>query len=69
MQDARDTFYVALRGRLAAINPDRTIVVRGQVRPGILVEENELRSPMQPTVRRAMAAWTAGVCSPRWMAN
>ena len=48
MQDARDTFYVALRDRLAAINPARTIVIRGQVRPGILVEENELPTAFQP---------------------
>ena len=44
MQDARDTFFVALRTRLAAINPERTIVLRGQIRPGVLVEENELSS-------------------------
>jgi hypothetical protein len=48
MQDARDTFYVALRGRLAAINPERTIVVRGQVRPAVLVQENELPTAFQP---------------------
>lgn len=49
MQDARDTFYVALRTRIAAINPARIIVVRGQVRPGVLVEENELPTAFQPT--------------------
>ena len=32
---------MALRARLAAINPQRTILVRGTVRPGILVEEAE----------------------------
>ena len=42
MQQARDTFYVTLRDRLAAANPARTTVVRGVVRPGVLVEENEL---------------------------
>jgi hypothetical protein len=31
-----------LQGRLAALNPSRTIVLRGAVRPGTLVEENEL---------------------------
>lgn len=41
MQNAKDTFYMALRARLAAINPQRTILVRGTVRPGILVEEAE----------------------------
>ena len=42
MQNAKDTFYEVLRGRLAALNPDRTIVLRGSVRPGLLVQENEL---------------------------
>lgn len=42
VQNAKDTFYVMLQGRLAALNPSRTIVVRGLVRPGTLVEENEL---------------------------
>jgi hypothetical protein len=58
MQAARDTFYVALRGRLAAINPARTIVLRGQVRPGILVEENELPTAFQP-VDAFSLRWTA----------
>ena len=29
MQNARDTFYVTLRDRLAAVNPARTMVLRG----------------------------------------
>jgi hypothetical protein len=41
MQNAKDSFYMALRTRLAAINPERTILLRGAVRPGILVEEAE----------------------------
>ena len=41
MQNAKDSFYVALRMRLAAINPERTILIRAAVRPGILVEEAE----------------------------
>ena len=41
MQNAKDSFYIALRTRLAAINPERTILLRGAVRPGILVEEAE----------------------------
>jgi hypothetical protein len=41
MQNAKDSFYVALRTRLAAMNPERTILLRGTVRPGILVEEAE----------------------------
>jgi hypothetical protein len=60
MQDARDTFFVALRTRLAAINPDRTIVLRGQIRPGVLVEENELPTAFQPTDAFTLH-WTAMV--------
>jgi len=41
MQNAKDSFYAALRARLAAINPQRTILLRGAVRPGIVVEEAE----------------------------
>jgi hypothetical protein len=41
MQNAKDSFYVALRMRLAALNPERTILLRGSLRPGILVEEAE----------------------------
>ncbi len=41
MQNAKDSFYMALRNRLAALNPERTILVRGAVRPGMVVEEAE----------------------------
>lgn len=41
MQNAKDSFYMAMRARLAALNPERTVMLRGSVRPGILVEEAE----------------------------
>jgi hypothetical protein len=41
MQNAKDSFYMALRTRLVTINPERTILLRGATRPGILVEEAE----------------------------
>jgi hypothetical protein len=41
MQNAKDSFYMALRNRLVTVNPNRTIMLRGAVRPGILVEEAE----------------------------
>lgn len=44
MQNAKDTFYMTLRDRIAALNPARTALVRGQLRPAVLVEENELAS-------------------------
>ena len=43
MQNAKDTFYEVLRGRLAALNPERTVVVRSVTRPGVVVDENELQ--------------------------
>ena len=58
MQNARDTFYVTLRDRLAAVNPARTMVVRGVTRPGLLVEENELASAYEPVDVFCMR-WTA----------
>ena len=60
MQNARDTFYVTLRDRLAAVNPARTMVLRGVTRPGVLVEENELVSAYQP-VDTFCLHWT-GLC-------
>jgi hypothetical protein len=42
MQNAQNTFYITLRNRLVALNPNRTIYLRGVTRPGILVESNEL---------------------------
>ncbi len=48
MQNAQNTFYIALRNRLAALNPNRTIYLRGVTRPGILVESNELVTAMAP---------------------
>lgn len=41
MQNAKDSFYMALRSRLVTINPERTILLRGALRPGIVVEEAE----------------------------
>ena len=41
MQNAKDSFYMALRTRLVTVNPERTTLLRGAVRPGILVEEAE----------------------------
>ncbi len=41
MQFAKDSFYMALRARLAVANPKRTIVLDGDTPPAILVSENE----------------------------
>lgn len=41
MQNARDSFYIALRDRLAVINPARVVTLRAVQRPGIMVEDAE----------------------------
>ncbi|MBV8674441.1 MAG: hypothetical protein JOZ33_13490 [Acidobacteriaceae bacterium] len=48
MQNAKDTFYVTLRNRLATVNPNRTVVIRAVTRPGILIEEAEARTAELP---------------------
>ncbi|WP_348264062.1 hypothetical protein P8935_05890 [Telmatobacter sp. DSM 110680] len=48
MQNAKDSFYLALRTRLAAVNPERTVLLRGALRPGILVEEAEAPVAQHP---------------------
>jgi len=50
MQAAKDSFYMALRERLAALNPARLIVVDGVERPAIVVREN-----MEPQFAPAQA--------------
>ena len=41
MQSAKDSFYMALRERLASVNSARIVAVNGVTRPAILVVENE----------------------------
>jgi hypothetical protein len=58
MQNAKDTFYITLRSRLAAVNPARTMTLRAVSRPGILVEDAE--APMaQPILDAFALSWTA----------
>lgn len=51
MQAAKDSFYMALRARLAALNPARTTVMDGVTVPAILVREN-----MEPRFSEAQDA-------------
>jgi hypothetical protein len=41
MQPTKDSFYIALRTRLVAVDPNRTITLDGATRPAIAVIENE----------------------------
>ena len=63
MENAKNTFYVTLRNRLAVVNPERTVVIRGLVRPGILVEENEVvAAALPPNV--FVLRWTKTLADP-----
>lgn len=42
MQNTKDSFYIALRDRLATVNPARVANIGGFVRPAIVVVENEV---------------------------
>ncbi len=48
MEYARDTFYIALRTRLAELNPARMMLLRAVERPGILVEDAEAVTAQMP---------------------
>lgn len=41
MQNAKDSFYIAMRDRLAIINPMRVLTIRAVQRPSLLMEEAE----------------------------
>ncbi len=50
MQPTKDSFYIALRDRLIAVDPNRTITLDGATRPAIAVIENEPPSgALQPS--------------------
>ena len=48
MQSIKDSFYIALRDRLAALNPARVVTIGGVVRPAIVVAENEVPDAGEP---------------------
>jgi hypothetical protein len=52
MQNIKDSFYIELRDRLAALDPQRTVTMQGVVRPAVVVLENELpgAQPLEPGV-------------------
>ncbi|MGI4854505.1 MAG: hypothetical protein ACRYF4_10735 [Janthinobacterium lividum] len=58
MQNAKDTFYLLLRSRLAAVNAERTTVLRGAVRPAVIVLENELDAEGSAPHEAFLLGWT-----------
>jgi hypothetical protein len=59
MQFAKDSFYMALRDRLAALNPERTVTVNGVSRPAVIVAENEVVVPVEPLPDTFYIEWGA----------
>ncbi len=57
MQSAKDSFYMTLRERLAAVNPARVMAVNGVTRPAILVAENETLSAAEPVAEVFYLYW------------
>jgi hypothetical protein len=64
MQFTKDTFYIALRDRLAAINPSRLITLNGVTRPAVVVAENEAVIPVKPLPDTFYIEWGAVQLAP-----
>ena len=48
MQFSQDSFYMALRNRLAVVNPQRMVTVEGVSRPAVVVTADEPATPAWP---------------------
>jgi hypothetical protein len=57
MQNTKDSFYIALRDRLAALNPARVITIAGTVRSAIVVAENEVPDSTSPLADTFYIHW------------
>lgn len=59
MQTVKDSFFSALSDRLAVLNPSRTVVIEGLVRPAVVVLENELATTAPREPETFYLTWTA----------
>ena len=59
MQHAKDSFYVALRDRLAALNPARVVFLDGANRPAVIVAENQTPASAVPFDSAFYLRWGA----------
>jgi hypothetical protein len=59
MQFAKDSFFVAMQQRLAALNPARTVTVNGATVPAVLVVENLPPSSAEPQPNTFYIEWSA----------
>ena len=58
MQNLKDSFYLALRDRLAERNPERKVTIGGAERPAIVVAENELVASASPLLEVFHLNWS-----------
>ena len=65
MQFTKDTFYITLRNRLAALNPTRVITLNGVTRPAVVVAENEAVIPVKPLPDAFYIEWGAAQVVPQ----
>ena len=65
MQFTKDTFYITLRNRLAALNPARVITLNGVTRPAVVVAENEAVIPVKPLPDAFYVEWGAAQAVPQ----
>lgn len=65
MQSTKDTFYITLRNRLAALNPARVITLNGVSRPAVVVAENEAVIPVKPLPDAFYLEWGAAQAVPQ----
>src|SRR5579863_748858 len=59
MQFAKDSFFLALQQRLAALNPARTVTINGATVPAMVVVENLPPSSAQPQPNAFYIEWGA----------
>ena len=59
MQFAKDSFFLALQARLAALNPTRTVTINGATIPAIIVTENLPPSSAEPLANAFYVEWGA----------
>jgi hypothetical protein len=58
MQFAKDSFFLALQQRLAALNPARTVTINGATTPAVVVVENLPPSSAEPQPNAFYIEWS-----------
>ena len=64
MQTTKDSFFIALRDRLATLNPARTVTLLGVTRPAVIVPENEVADAADPLTEAFYITFGAASAAP-----